>query len=201
MEHVLTREQILPGAPDEVFGFFADAANLEAITPPWLRFRIVTPKPIHMAAGTLIEYRLALHRIPIRWLTRIEVWEPGERFVDVQLRGPYRLWHHTHSFEARDGGTLVRDRVRYALPLGPLGELAHRALVRRDLERIFDFRHERVARRLGRTPVPPNPGIAELCSAREADASCWARRCWPCEAALAPPGRLWSAPSAFAPWR
>ena len=143
---MLTREQIVPGAPDEVFGFFADAANLEAITPPWLRFRIVTPKPIHMAAGTLIEYRLALHRIPIRWLTRIEVWEPGERFVDVQLRGPYRLWHHTHSFEARDGGTLVRDRVRYALPLGPLGELAHRALVRRDLERIFDFRHERVAR-------------------------------------------------------
>ncbi len=149
---MLTREQILPGAPDEVFGFFADAANLEAITPPWLGFRIVTPKPIHMAAGTLIEYRLALHRIPIRWLTRIEVWEPGERFVDVQLRGPYRLWHHTHSFEARDDGTLVRDRVRYALPLGPLGELAHRALVRRDLERIFDFRHERVARRLGRTP-------------------------------------------------
>ena len=153
---MLTREQILPGAPDEVFGFFADAANLEAITPPWLRFRIVTPKPIHMAAGTLIEYRLALHRIPIRWLTRIEVWEPGERFVDVQLRGPYRLWHHTHSFEAREGGTLVGDRVRYALPLGPLGELAHRALVRRDLERIFDFRHERVARRLGRTP--PSPG-------------------------------------------
>ena len=155
---MLTREQILPGAPDEVFGFFADAANLEAITPPWLRFRIVTPKPIHMAAGTLIEYRLALHRIPIRWLTRIEVWEPGERFVDVQLRGPYRLWHHTHSFEAREGGTLVGDRVRYALPLGPLGELAHRALVRRDLERIFDFRHERVARRLGRTPIPPSPG-------------------------------------------
>ena len=149
---MLTREQILPGAPDEVFGFFADAANLEAITPPWLGFRIVTPKPIHMAAGTLIEYRLALHRIPIRWLTRIEVWEPGKRFVDVQLRGPYRLWHHTHSFEARDGGTLVRDQVRYALPLGLIGELAHRALVRRDLERIFDFRHERVARRLGRTP-------------------------------------------------
>jgi ligand-binding SRPBCC domain-containing protein len=152
VEHVLTREQILPGPPDEVFAFFADAANLEAITPPWLRFRIVTPKPIHMAAGTLIEYRLQLHRIPIRWLTRIEVWEPGQRFVDVQLRGPYRLWHHTHSFEERDGGTLVRDRVRYALPLGPLGELAHRAQVRRDLERIFNFRHERVARRLGRTP-------------------------------------------------
>ena len=144
MEHVLTREQILPGTPDEVFGFFADAFNLEAITPPWLGFRIVTPGPIQMAPGTLIEYRLRLHRIPIRWLTRIESWVPGECFVDVQVRGPYRLWHHTHTFEKHEGGTLVRDRVRYALPLGPAGELAHRLLVRRDLERIFDFRQAAV---------------------------------------------------------
>jgi ligand-binding SRPBCC domain-containing protein len=148
----LTREQILPGAPDEVFAFFADAFNLEAITPAWLRFRIVTPGPVRMAPGTLIEYRLALHRVPIRWLTRIEVWEPGRRFVDVQVRGPYRHWHHTHSFEPRAGGTLVRDTVRYALPLGPLGRLAHAAFVRRDLERIFDFRHAEVARRLGARP-------------------------------------------------
>jgi ligand-binding SRPBCC domain-containing protein len=138
--HVLTRQQQLPGSPDAVFEFYADAFNLEAITPPWLRFRVVTPGPIAMTAGTLIEYRLALHRLPIRWLTRIEVWEPGRRFVDVQVRGPYRLWHHTHSFEAADGGTRVRDSVRYELPFGPLGELAHRAFVRRDLERIFDYR-------------------------------------------------------------
>ena len=144
MEHLLAREQILPGTPDEVFGFFADAFNLEAITPPWLRFRIVTPAPIRMAPGTLIEYRLELHRIPIRWLTRIESWVPGERFVDAQVRGPYRVWHHTHTFEAHERGTLVRDRVRYALPLGPLGELAHRLVVRRDLERIFDFRQTAV---------------------------------------------------------
>ena len=150
----MTREQILPGDPDEVFGFFADAFNLEAITPPWLRFRVLTPRPVHMAPGALIQYRLELHRIPIRWLTRIETWVAGERFVDVQVRGPYRLWHHTHTFEAHDGGTLVRDRVRYALPLGPLGELAHRLLVRRDLERIFDFRQASVARMLG-TPSGP----------------------------------------------
>jgi ligand-binding SRPBCC domain-containing protein len=147
--HELTREQILPGDPDLVFGFFADAFNLEAITPPFLAFRVVTPGPIAMAPGTLIEYHLRLHRVPIRWLTRIEAWEPGERFVDVQVRGPYRLWHHTHSFEPHEDGTLVRDSVRYALPFGPLGRIAHAVLVRRDLERIFDFRHREVARRLG----------------------------------------------------
>ena len=140
---------MLPGDPDRVFEFYSDAANLEAITPPWLDFRIVTPRPIHMGPGTLIEYRLRLHGLPIRWLTRIEAWEPGRRFVDVQLRGPYRLWHHTHSFEPHRNGTLVSDRVRYELPLGPIGELAHRLQVRRDLKRIFDHRIHAVADRLG----------------------------------------------------
>lgn len=140
MEHILLREQILPGPPAEVFEFYADAANLERITPTWLGFRISTPQPIEMRPGALIEYRLRLHGLPVRWLTRIETWEPGERFVDVQVKGPYRLWHHTHTFEAHAEGTRVRDEVRYALPFGPLGELAHRLLVRRDLERIFDFR-------------------------------------------------------------
>ena len=138
--HTLQREQLLPGPPDEVFRFFSDASNLEAITPPWLRFRIVTRTPIRLGPGALIEYRLSLHRIPIRWLTRIEVWEPGRRFVDAQVRGPYALWHHTHTFEAHGDGTLMRDTVRYRLPLGLLGALAHLAFVRRDLERIFDFR-------------------------------------------------------------
>jgi ligand-binding SRPBCC domain-containing protein len=144
--HVLRREQLLPGPPDRIFPFFGDALNLEAITPPWLGFRVVTPEPIEMAAGALIEYRLRLHGVPIRWRTTIAVWDPPHRFVDVQLSGPYKLWHHTHDFEpAPDGsGTLMRDTVRYALPLGPLGELAHRVLVRRDLERIFDFRQSAV---------------------------------------------------------
>jgi ligand-binding SRPBCC domain-containing protein len=143
--HVLRREQRLPAPPGAVFEFFADAGNLEAITPGWLRFRIVTPRPIEMRPGALIEYRLRLHGVPVSWRTRIEAWEPGVRFVDAQLRGPYRLWHHTHEF-APDGagGTLMRDTVRYALPLGPLGELARRLFVARDLAAIFDFRAGRV---------------------------------------------------------
>lgn len=146
--HVLEREQRLPRPPGDAFAFFADARNLEAITPPWLRFRVVAPAPGEMRAGTLIEYRLRLHGIPVRWLTRIAVWEPGRRFVDVQVSGPYRLWHHTHDFLPDAGGTLMRDTVRYALPLGPLGAAAHVLLVRRDLERIFDFRQEAIRRRL-----------------------------------------------------
>ena len=139
--HVLERSQRLPRPPGEVFAFFADAHNLEAITPDWLRFRIVTPGLIAMEPGALIEYRLRLHGLPIRWLTRIEAWEPGRRFVDAQVKGPYRLWHHTHQFEPDgEGATVVRDTVRYALPLGPAGELARRAFVARDLDRIFDHR-------------------------------------------------------------
>ncbi len=145
----LEREQLLPLPPGETFEFFGDAFNLEAITPPWLHFRVVTPAPVAMDAGTLIEYRLRLHGLPIRWLTRIEAWEPGRRFVDVQLRGPYRLWHHSHTFTPHDGGTLMRDQVHYALPLGPLGRAARAALVQRDLDRIFDFRRDAVAARLG----------------------------------------------------
>ncbi len=147
--HTLRREQRLAAAPDDVFAFFAEAGNLEAITPPWLGFEIVAPRPAAMGAGTLIEYSLSLHGLPIGWLTRIEAWEPGVRFVDQQLRGPYALWHHTHEFEATAaGGTLMCDTVRYALPFGALGALAHALVVRRDLERIFDFRRAAVARRL-----------------------------------------------------
>ena len=142
----LKREQRLPGTPAEVFPFFADAGNLEAITPPFLRFRIVTPRPIGMAEGTLIEYRLKLRGIPVRWRTRIDAWEPGVRFVDRQLSGPYALWHHTHEFEADgENHTLMRDIVRYRLPLGPLGAAAHLLFVRRDLQAIFDYRAARVA--------------------------------------------------------
>jgi ligand-binding SRPBCC domain-containing protein len=150
--HVLDTSERLDRPPEEVFPFFADAFNLEAITPPWLRFQVATRAPVDMAAGTLLEYRLRLHGLPIRWLTRIGAWEPPRRFVDVQLRGPYRLWHHTHTFEPDGDGTLMRDRVRYALPLGPLGELAHVA-VRRDLRRIFAFRQATVRELLARSPA------------------------------------------------
>ncbi len=148
--HTLSREQFLDRPPAEVFPFFADARNLEAITPPLLRFRVVTPDPIEMRVGTLIQYRLRLRGVPVNWLTTIQAWDPPHRFVDVQLRGPYALWHHTH--DLRDdgaGGTVMRDVVRYAIGFGPLGELAHRLLVRRDLEAIFDFRHRHIAQKFG----------------------------------------------------
>ena len=143
-DHILEVSLVLPVARARVFAFFADAANLEAITPPELRFRITTPLPIAMGRGALIDYRLNLHGVPFRWRTRIAVWEPPDRFVDLQERGPYALWEHTHSFsDAGDGCTLVHDRVRYRLPLGPLGEIVL-PLVRRDLTRIFGYREVRV---------------------------------------------------------
>ena len=140
--YLLEREQVLPGEPADVFPFFADARNLEAITPPLLRFEVVTPDPIEMAVGTLIQYRLRLRGVPVQWLTSIQAWEPPHRFVDVQVRGPYALWHHTHTFEPHVDGTLMRDVVRYAIGFGPLGRLAHRLFVGRDVASIFDFRRE-----------------------------------------------------------
>lgn len=145
-EQVLEREQRVDLPLAETFGLYADAHNLEAITPPFLRFRVVTPRPVEMRRGTLIAYRLRLRGIPVRWLTRIETWEPPHRFVDVQVRGPYAHWHHTHEFEARGDGTLIRDRVRYRIGFGPLGTLALRLFVHRDLERIFDHRREAIVR-------------------------------------------------------
>jgi ligand-binding SRPBCC domain-containing protein len=146
--HVLERSQHVPRPREEVFRFFADARNLEAITPAFLRFRIATAGPIAMEAGTLIVYRLSLFGLPFRWRTRIEAWEPGIRFVDVQLSGPYRLWRHQHTFEDAPGGTVMRDRVEYELPLGALGAVAHALFVRRALARIFDHRRSAITVRL-----------------------------------------------------
>jgi len=138
--HEIDRTQVVPLPVDDAFAFFADAFNLEAITPPWLRFRILTPRPIAMGEGALIDYRLQLHHVPCRWHTRIDSWVPGQRFVDRQLSGPFSRWEHTHTFESHPGGTLIRDLVVYQMPFGPLGELARRILIGRDLERIFDYR-------------------------------------------------------------
>jgi hypothetical protein len=152
--HILERQQRVERPLEEVFPFYADAGNLERITPPWLKFEVASPRPFKMGEGTLIEYRLRLHGIPVRWRTRIEAWEPPHRFVDAQLSGPYALWHHTHTFRA-DGerATILGDRVRYAIPFGPFGELARALLVDRDLEQIFDYRQEAVADILGRAPA------------------------------------------------
>ena len=121
----------------EIFPFFANAENLERISPPWLRFRILTPLPIVMKEGTLIRYRLRLHGLSFAWTTRITTWEPPHRCVDEQLSGPFRQWVHEHTFEQREGRTLARDKVDYIVPGGAL---AHRLLVRSDLKKIFDFR-------------------------------------------------------------
>jgi hypothetical protein len=134
----------LPAPREEVFAFFADAANLDAITPPWLSFRTITPGPIAMRAGTVIDHKLRIHGIPIRWRSKIAIWEPRARFVDEQVRGPYRLWRHEHFFQERDGGTLVCDRVRYSVPFD---FLVHELLVRRDVEKIFAWRTECLQRR------------------------------------------------------
>ena len=144
--HVFRREQRLAAPPSAVFSFFADARNLEAITPPLLRFRLLTPEPIAMGAGTFLRYALRIHGVPVRWDTLIQEWEPPQRFVDLQVRGPYRLWHHTHEVVALDGGaaSLMRDTVRYAVGFGLAGEVVRRALVARDVEAIFAFRAERV---------------------------------------------------------
>ena len=156
--HVLERSIVLPRPRPEVWAFFADPHNLEAITPDFLRFRVETPPPVATEPGSLIDYRLSLAGVPFRWRTRIEDVVPGASFVDVQLRGPYRLWRHLHTFEDAPGGTRVGDRVEYALPLGPLGDLAHAAHVGRTLRRNFDHRAERVAALLG--PAPPTRAAA-----------------------------------------
>jgi ligand-binding SRPBCC domain-containing protein len=127
----------LPLQPEKIFPFFADAANLDTITPPWLNFQIITPLPITMREGTQIDYRLRIHGVPVRWRTGITIWQPPHRFVDEQIRGPYRQWIHEHAFEPRDGGTLARDLVRYA---APFDFLVHRWLVRPDVDKIFAYR-------------------------------------------------------------
>lgn len=142
--HTIRRRQWIPRPIDEVFAFFSDARNLEEITPPWLRFRILTPGPIRIAEGTRIRYRLRVHGIPMSWETEIREWKSPHRFVDVQLQGPYQIWHHTHRFEPKDGGTLMTDIVRYRLPLGIIGRLVHRLKVRRDVESIFDYRAQHI---------------------------------------------------------
>jgi ligand-binding SRPBCC domain-containing protein len=144
--HRLERTQVVPRPRAEVFAFFADPWNLERITPPFLRFRILTPHPLEVKAGALIDYRLSLFGLPFGWRTVIEAWEPGVRFVDRQLRGPYRRWHHTHAFEDAPGGTRMTDRVEYELPLG---ELARVLLVDRQLAAIFDHRRRAIGRLLG----------------------------------------------------
>jgi ligand-binding SRPBCC domain-containing protein len=136
---------VIPKPRPEVFDFFSRASNLERITPPFLRFRIKTPEPIEMRRGALIDYNLRIHGVPALWRTLIAEWEPPYQFVDMQLKGPYKLWHHTHTFSEENGGTRMVDEVRYEVPLGPLGDIVHRFFVRKDVENIFRFRNSQIA--------------------------------------------------------
>jgi len=140
-EYSLAAELWLPRPLDKVFPFFSEASNLEMLTPPWLKFEVLTPSPVVMRSGTIIDYRIKIHGVPIRWQTEIVEWDPPHRFVDLQLSGPYTLWHHAHTFTERDGGTLCCDEVRYR-PRG--GAWMNWLFVRRDVERIFQYRQQRL---------------------------------------------------------
>src|SRR5262249_3770022 len=137
----LVASMYLPRPRAEVFAFFADAFRLQDLTPSWLHFEVLSPRSLRIEQRTLIDYRLRLRGVPLRWQSRISVWEPPLRFVDEQMRGPYRRWHHEHQFEEVPGGTLCRDVVDYDV-LG--GRLVHTLVVRRDLEKIFAFRHQKL---------------------------------------------------------
>jgi ligand-binding SRPBCC domain-containing protein len=151
--YLLTTRLFVARDLETTFAFFADAGNLQRLTPPWLDFQIVTPRPIPMHPGALIDYRIRVHGLPIQWRTEIADWSPPHRFADRQLRGPYRLWEHTHTFTPEAGGTVVEDVVRYR-PIG--GRLIHDLFVRRDLERIFTFRQHEILRVF---EVPPRDPV------------------------------------------
>jgi ligand-binding SRPBCC domain-containing protein len=136
----LRRSQFVPATRDKVFEFFSDAGNLERITPPTVKFQVTTPLPIAMERGALIDYRLKLFGVPFGWRTLIEEWVPGESFVDRQLKGPYALWRHTHTFSDEGTGTRMDDHVAYAVGFGPFGDLARAMFVTRQVEGIFDHR-------------------------------------------------------------
>ena len=136
-EHIIDQSFTIGQSKEDIFEFFASAENLERLTPPWLNFKILSALPIDMAAGTVIEYQIKLHGIPIRWESEITLWDPPHRFCDVQRKGPYRKWVHEHIFETSDVGTLVRDRVNYEV-IG--GNLINKLFVKKDLDKIFNYR-------------------------------------------------------------
>lgn len=145
----LVREQLVPLEVEQVFSFFSRAENLEALTPAWLNFKILSANPQPVQKGTMIHYKLRLRGVPLRWTTEILEWNPPFGFVDFQLSGPYKLWHHTHRFIAEGQNTRIVDEVLYDLPFGPLGKLAHAITVKRDVEKIFGFRQKKIRELFG----------------------------------------------------
>lgn len=145
-ERIFESECFVPRPLEEVFAFFSDAQNLGVITPPNLALRITTPGPIEMKPGALIDYSIRVRGLPMKWRSRITVWEPGRRFVDEQIKGPYLQWIHEHSFTRDSAGTRMKDTVRYRVPLD---FLVHRWLVRPDIEKIFAYRQHVIRARFG----------------------------------------------------
>lgn len=167
--HHLHRETLVRASIGETFAFFADATNLNLLTPPWLRFRITTPLPVIMREGLELDYTISLYGMPLSWRSRIDVWDPGARFVDRQIVGPYRWWHHEHRFEPFAGGTRVIDHVEYA----PRAPWLSTPLVRRDVTRIFRYRQEALGRLFGpdvqkRQATPPRIGMDNITTSRSA---------------------------------
>ena len=143
-------EQWIPLPVEKLFLFFADEKNLETLTPPWMHFQVLGKSTPAMQEGTLIDYRLRIRGISVRWQSRIEQWIANERFVDTQTRGPYSYWHHTHTFASKDGGTLAADRVRYRVPGGFIGRIFILPFVRRDIRIIFNYRKKKIEELFGK---------------------------------------------------
>ena len=149
--------QLIARPRPEVFAFFSDIQNLERITPPWLHFKILTPLPFEIEAGSIIDYRLKLSGVPFQWQTKIEEFQPNDFFTDTQAKGPYRYWHHLHRFTDVEGGTLIEDRIQYRLWGGPLSWPVNRLFVRRSLKKVFAFRQETLDSLL----LNPTPSTSE----------------------------------------
>jgi ligand-binding SRPBCC domain-containing protein len=150
--YTLRRETVICRGLEEVFAFFSRAENLQVITPEWLHFRILSVHPEPMQKGTLISYALRIHGVRVRWTSEIVEWAPPHRFVDSQIKGPYRLWRHTHQFAAEGDNTRLTDEVQYAVPFGFLGRIGHRLKVRSDIEKIFSYREKKVRELFGVFP-------------------------------------------------
>ena len=149
MYYELTDAIVVKTDLQATWAFFCRAENLPDITPPWMNFKVLADGPIHIGQDTHIDYQIRWAGMPLRWRTRIIDWSPPRQFIDLQLSGPYDLWHHQHTFEQVEDGTLCRDRVLYRVPLGPLGRIANAVMVRRQLIEIFEYRRKAITERLG----------------------------------------------------
>lgn len=158
--YTLRREQLLPRSLDEVFSFFERPENLEAITPPWLNFKMITPTPVHMKQGSIFDYTLRVRGVSVHWASIITAYDPPHSFVDQQIRGPYEYWYHTHKFFETDEGTRIVEEVRYIMPYGLAGRLAHALMIGPDLQEIFDYREVAVEKLFLTCPKASTPRYA-----------------------------------------